>query len=163
MIAILKGAAMPHRTTLVGAAAIAVAAAFTASLGWSLAGPPARARAARPAPPPPAQREMARAAGEVLRILQVQEDIGGRALTPDFVTEKLEWSRRRVLALRQLDVSHEEKLAALRTHLDLAKQMRDSFKYCCWKNEASDIPIECANYFAAEAELWVAEAEGRPQ
>ena len=152
---------MPHRT-LVGAAAIALAAAFTASLGWSLAGPHARARAARPAPPPPPQREMARAAGEVLRVLQQQEDIGGRALTPDFVTEKLEWSRRRVVALRELDVSHEEELAALRAHVDLARQTRDRIENTWWCfSEFPPIQGECAKYYAAEAELWLARAEGR--
>ena len=150
---------MTPRTNLVAAAAIAMTAAFTASAVWSLAGPPARARA-QPAPPPPPQREMAGAAGEVLRLLQEQEDIGGRAPDPGFITQKLEWSRRRVLALRELDLTHEEKLAAVHAHRDLAKRMLASLEERWCAN--STLPDECAKYFVAEAELWVAQAEGRP-
>ena len=153
---------MPAHASAVGIAAIVVAGTFAGSMLWSLVGPPARARAARPAPPPPPQREMARAAGEVLRLMKEQEDIGGRVLDPGFVTEQLEWSRRRVLALRELDPPHAEQVAALRTHLELAKRLRDWSGRGCWKSNASSMPAECAKYFVAEAELWVAEAEGRP-
>jgi len=152
---------MPTRTNAVGVAAILLALGFAASIGWSVAGPFSRPRLARAAPMPPPQREMARAAGEVLRHLQEQEDIGGRALSPEFAELKLQWSRRRVLAVRESDPTPEEELAALRIHLAYAKGTRDRLEHIWWEGDGYRLPIECANYFVAEAELWLARAEGR--
>ena len=150
---------MPTRTKLLGVVTLLFVVAFAASVGWSLAAPPARARAAQPAPAP--QREMARAAGEVLRIMQEQEDIGGRALTPELLESKLEWSRRRVMAVRDSDPTRLEESNAIHAHLDLAKRMRDQLQARCTWGETSRVPYETLDYYVAEAELWLARAEGR--
>src|SRR5687767_2401559 len=99
---------MPSHNKPLRVVTILFALGFAASVVWSVAAPPSRARAAEPLTP---QREMARAAAEVLRLMQEQEDIGGRPLTPEFVESKLEWSRRWVLAVRDSDPTRQEELA----------------------------------------------------
>jgi hypothetical protein len=133
----------------------------------SPAGAPAprtTAPATAPATQPSPAREMVRAADEVLRLMQQQEDIGGRALTSDFVAEKVSWSRRRVEAVRESDAPAPEVLAALKDHLKHAKRahaiLESQFQT---GGAASRIPDQSAKYFLAEAELWLARAEGKSQ
>src|SRR5215213_1076840 len=120
---------MAKRTKLVEVGIMVLFLPFAASVSWSFSHP-ARPPVARP------QREMARAAAEVLQLMQEQEDIGGRALTAEFVESKLEWSRRRVLAVRESDPAPEEELAAIRTHLAFATRTQDMLerRWDCFGN-----------------------------
>jgi hypothetical protein len=113
---------------------------------------PAAAPAARLA----SARAMAAAAAEVLRLMQEQQDVGGRAMDPSFVASQLEWSRRRVHAVRQAQAEPQEQAAAVQAHLEQARRTRDAMerRYRAG-GDASLIGVETAKYFTAEAELWV--------
>jgi hypothetical protein len=105
---------------------------------------------------------MVRAADEVLRLMQEQRDIGGRALTADFVAEELAWSRRRVEAVRESGAPAPEVLAALKDHRKYAKRTHDLLEsHYHIGMDASRIPLHSAKYFLAEAELWLARSEGK--
>jgi hypothetical protein len=122
--------------------------------------PPTTAPATQPSP----AQEMVRAADEVLRLMQEQEDIGGRAFTADFVAERVAWSRRRAEAVRESGAPAPEVLAALKGHREYVKRMHDvleaQFRV---GGAASRIPVQSAKYFLSEAELWLAPAEGKSQ
>src|SRR5688500_1175628 len=119
----------------------------------------ARAPAASPATQPSGAGEMIRAAGEVVRQLQVQEEIGGVPIGPHFIALKMEWSRHHVDAVRESRASRAEEVAALRAHLERAKQTLVVVEKR-YRNgpDPSLIPVEIAKYFLAEAQLWAGPA-----
>ena len=157
----VPGGLMTRRVTIAGLALLVSSLFLLAGAGLAPAGAPAPAQAAPAAGPgnPPAHaRDMVRAAEEVLRLLQEQEDVGGRALTLEFITLKLEWSRRAVLAVRETQPAAKNELVAARAHRDRVKKTLEVLEKRYHADNNSRIHVQSAKYFLAEAELWLARA-----
>lgn len=113
----------------------------------------------------PAER-MEREAEKIVDIMRKQITIGGVPLTPQFLTQQFEWSRRLARAVCDSDAGAKRRVRALEKHLERVRQQRRLIDHLVndvggeaerdEDRRSRMILRHAAAYYEAEAELWLA-------